>query len=62
MSLYVKKIMSKKNKPFLALVGEDVFGQCFISFDPQVIMRISGLTAADLSNLDVGGAIMIGEV
>ena len=62
MSLYVKKIMSKKGKPFIAVVGEDVFGQCFITFDTQVIMRMSGLSAKEISALEVGDSIHIGEV
>lgn len=62
MKLYVKKLMSKKGNPFVAIVGIDCFGQCFVTFDTQVIMRMSGLSAKDIGNMSVGDSIEIGEV
>ena len=62
MKLYVKKIMSKKGSPFIAIVGEDVFGQCFITFDTQVIMRMCGMSPKEFGDLNVGDSICIGDV
>lgn len=54
-NLYVRKGISKKSgKEYVALVGEDVFGTFFISFDSQVVMRVSGMSAFDIANLPVG--------
>ena len=55
-------MLSKKGNSFIAIVGEDVFGHCFITFDTQVIMRMSGLSASDIASLEVGASICIGEV
>ena len=53
-NLYLKKGISKNGKPYCAIVMEDFFGTSFVTFDTNIIMRMSGYTAQEIFLLDNG--------
>lgn len=53
-TMFIRKGVSKKGNTYIGIYAEDMFGQMAVTFDLNIIMRLSGYSAAELCALPNG--------
>ena len=59
MNLFIERKVSKSGKSYIALYCEAPKGDKFITFDPSVMCRLSGLSWLDIKDINIGEKIIL---